>query len=116
MTNITNNGSIENIFLLIFISGNTSQCPENVKTFSLQDNSLLGQYKDSCYELIPNKRVSWKHGEQICSQRGGHLAYIRNIDDQGFVNYFLNRYSPRHAVWIGLHDTNIEGHYEWTSG
>ncbi|XP_060565000.1 lectin-like [Ruditapes philippinarum] len=82
----------------------------------MKDNSVLGQYKSSCYELIPNYRVSWSHGEQVCVQRGGHLAYIIDADEQGFVHYFLSRYSSRHAVWIGLHDTKIENHFEWTSG
>ncbi|XP_053379079.1 macrophage mannose receptor 1-like isoform X2 [Mercenaria mercenaria] len=99
-----------------YTTGNTMMCPSPVRSAALNDNAELGQYGRSCYELISRTRVSWEHGENMCRNRGGHLAHINNADEQGFVQYFMNRYSPQHAIWIGLHDTKVEGQFEWSSG
>ncbi|XP_060564992.1 C-type mannose receptor 2-like [Ruditapes philippinarum] len=99
-----------------YTDGNTNMCSASVQTAALHDSAALGQYGRSCYELILHTRVRWEHGESMCKSRGGHLAHIYSADEQGFVQYFMNRHSPQHAVWIGLHDTSVEGQFEWTTG
>ncbi|XP_045162297.2 secretory phospholipase A2 receptor-like [Mercenaria mercenaria] len=100
----------------MYTDGNTMMCQSSVQSAALNDSAALGQYKSSCYELISNIHVTWQHGESLCRDRGGHLAHIKSADEQGFMQYFMDRYSPQHAVWIGLHDTTVEGQFEWSSG
>lgn len=95
--------------------GNTQLCPSTVHHLAQKDNEILGQFERGCYELM-RTIVSWQHGEDMCQSRGGHLAHISSAQQQSFVQSFLSRHSPQHAVWIGLHDTRIEGAFEWTSG
>ncbi|XP_045161208.2 uncharacterized protein LOC123526220 [Mercenaria mercenaria] len=96
--------------------GNLHLCPYKLHQIIKIDRGILGQYDLSCYEIVPNARVAWQHAEDICQTRGGHLAYISNKQEQAFLQGFLNRYSPSHAVWIGLSDHNSEGQFKWTSG
>ena len=91
-------------------------CSSTVQHLAERDNGILGQFERGCYELIRSSYVSWQHGEDMCQSRGGHLAHISNQQQQDFIQSFLHRHSPQHAVWIGLHDTRIEGAFEWTAG
>lgn len=96
--------------------GNTQLCPEQVKRNTAVDGTVLGQYERGCYELHLNNKVSWEHGENICQANGGHLAHISNAEQQAFVEGFMQRHNPNHAVWLGLHDTISEGTFQWTAG
>ncbi|XP_053379575.1 C-type mannose receptor 2-like [Mercenaria mercenaria] len=96
--------------------GNINMCSYNLHQQAERDRGVLGQYDHSCYEIVPNAKVAWQHAEDICHSRGGHLVYISSLQEQAFIQRFLNRYSPSHAVWIGLSDHNSEGHFQWTSG
>ncbi|KAL4221428.1 hypothetical protein ACF0H5_019686 [Mactra antiquata] len=97
--------------------GNTNLCPTSVVLNSqVLDNHILGQHGRYCYELITEDKVSWSNGERICSRYGGHLAYITDADEQGYIESFMKRHYPNHAVWIGLNDLKNEEHFEWTSG
>lgn len=78
--------------------------------------AVLGQFERGCYELLLNSKVSWEHGENICQTRGGHLAHISNAQQQAFIESFMQRHNPKHAVWLGLHDTLTEGNFQWTAG
>ncbi|KAH3800988.1 hypothetical protein DPMN_154632 [Dreissena polymorpha] len=91
-------------------------CPLLVQSHARVFNYPLAQHGDSCYELQTDETVTWEHGEAICNQRGGHLVSITSAAEQAFVEAFMTRNNPNHAVWIGLHDRNVEGTYEWTSG
>ncbi|KAL4221427.1 hypothetical protein ACF0H5_019685 [Mactra antiquata] len=97
--------------------GNIALCrPNKVSYAAHHGGHVMGQHGDSCYELIRNNRVNWFDGEDKCVRNGGHLAYITNAKDQAFIQAFMKRHYPNHAVWIGLHDTNQEDVLEWTSG
>ncbi|KAL4221424.1 hypothetical protein ACF0H5_019682 [Mactra antiquata] len=100
-----------------FTDGNINLCPPPVvQNARYYTGHILGQYGKACYEIITNNKVSFEHGESICAQHGGHLAYITSAKEQAFVEAFMNRHYPNHAVWIGLHDMKNEGTFEWTSG
>lgn len=77
---------------------------------------IIAQYGKYCYELLLNSRVSWEHAENLCSYNGGHLAHVGNAKEQAFIDGLMSRHNPNHAVWLGLHDTITEGHFQWTSG
>ena len=47
---------------------------------------------------------------------GGHLVQIKDASEEGFIQWFLNKHDPRHAIWIGLYDIGHEETFKWTSG
>ena len=102
--------------MIQILTGDTSRCPNQIQLSATRDSGYLGYYKNSCYEVIPNSKVSHDHAVQMCRDRGGELVDILNSKEQAFVQSFLELYSPQHAVWIGLHDRNQENYFEWTSG
>ncbi|KAH3801005.1 hypothetical protein DPMN_154649 [Dreissena polymorpha] len=83
---------------------------------SRRNNYPLAQHGDSCYELQTDDKVIWAHSEFVCKQQGGHMVAITSETEQTFVDAFMTRYNPGHAVWIELHDRNFKGQFEWTSG
>jgi hypothetical protein len=81
-----------------------------------KDNAILSQFGHSCYELVSNVAIAWQHAEDVCKQRGGHLANIKSSLEQAFIQGFMQRYSPHSPIWIGLSDMASEGRFYWTSG
>jgi hypothetical protein len=101
---------------ITIIPGNIDLCPHKLQLQAQRDKGTLAQNDHSCYELVPNAKVSWQQAEQMCSSRDGHLVYITSSKEQNFIQNFMKRHYPDHAVWIGLTDKNTEGHFHWTSG
>ncbi|XP_060593953.1 brevican core protein-like [Ruditapes philippinarum] len=91
-------------------------CPHRLQLQAQRDHGTLAQHDQSCYELVPNEKVSWQHAEQICSSRGGYLVFITSSQEQNFIKRFMKSHFPDHAVWIGLTDQKTEGHFHWASG
>jgi hypothetical protein len=98
------------------ISGNTNLCPYGLHQQAARDKGTLAQYGHSCYELVPNSKVSWQHASDICSSRRGHLVNIISSQEQNFIQGFMMSHFPDHAVWIGLTDRHTEGRFHWESG
>ena len=82
--------------------------------YATRDNEILAQMGDSCYTLVPHK-VSWAHAEAVCSHRGGHLFHITDVSQNLYFDRWLSTHF-NHSVWLGLHDTVREEHFQWTSG
>jgi hypothetical protein len=61
------------------------------------------------YGLTPP--MTWPQAEALAVQEGGHLATIRNSQDNTWV---FQNLGPDH--WIGFNDIATEGHWEWSSG
>ena len=59
---------------------------------------------------------SWADAEAHCEGLGGHLAVIRDADDNAAVVSALNAASATGPSWIGLHDSLVEGSYAWELG
>lgn len=95
--------------------GDPSLCPLKVRQLAQQYGTTLVQHGDSCYELLHNK-VTWQHAESLCQDAEGHLAQIGSVEEQNYVQAFMQKYNPDRAVWIGLHDLNVESNFEWTNG
>jgi hypothetical protein len=108
--------SIEIFINQHLISGNTNLCPYGLHQQAARDKGTLAQYGHSCYELVPNAKVSWQHASDICSSRRGHLVYITSSQEQNFIQSFMKSHFPDHAVWIGLTDRHTEGRFHWESG
>jgi len=95
--------------------GNKGLCPYQARHLSSRYHTLLVQHEGSCYELLHGE-IAWLHAESLCQQAGGHLVHINNAQEQAYIQSLLSKYSPQQAVWIGLHDQNVEGHFQWTAG
>ena len=54
---------------------------------------------------------------QFCQSNGGHLAEIRDSDENDEVVRFLNVEDPgaEREFWIGLTDNSTEGVFKWDS-
>jgi hypothetical protein len=61
--------------------------------------------------------TDWVRAEVSALSRGGHLTTIRNQAERDFVYQTFGNYNsqPR-ELWIGLHDTDLDGTHRWTSG
>ena len=45
-----------------FYSGDVSICPHVLHQYTIEDQGALGQYGDSCYEIVPI-RTTWLKGK-----------------------------------------------------
>ena len=60
--------------------------------------------------------MSWFQAESSCNKNGGHLVQIADAREEEFITKFMKIHDSIHAVWIGLHDTDHEETFTWTSG
>jgi len=75
----------------------------------------MGFIRNGSYYTIV-KGPSWKEAEAKSVQLGGHLATIGDASENKFlVDSFPNQ-PAWYMYWIGLHDTESEGVYSWSSG
>ncbi|XP_053379580.1 brevican core protein-like isoform X2 [Mercenaria mercenaria] len=95
---------------------NVHLCGNHLINQASSEAGTLARYGHSCYEVFPNAEKTWSEAESFCHSHGGHLAHISSSQEQSFIQGFLQRYSPRHVVWIGLSDKHSEGYFQWTSG
>ena len=70
-----------------------------------------GQHNGSNYYCSYNN-YSWTNAKSLCQNNGGHLAVINDADENSFVSNFMMASS----AWIGGHDYNNEGSFEWING
>ncbi|XP_077862274.1 macrophage mannose receptor 1-like [Saccoglossus kowalevskii] len=69
-------------------------------------------FQDSCFYLGGAQgSQSWYEASDECAGLGGHLAVI----DSKALNDFLQNFGLTYS-WIGLHDVNNEGNFEWVDG
>lgn len=64
-----------------------------------------------CYELFGGG-VTWPAGESACIVLDAHLATLTSATENAFVLSKLAGAQP----WIGGHDSNSEGTFEWVTG
>ena len=98
-------------------TGNILNCPTSRIFASRSDNNVvLAQYGEYCYELKKGSSETWDSAESTCRLNGGHLVQIRNADEQNFITSFMARHYSQSGTWIGLYDKKNETNFEWTSG
>ena len=61
-------------------------------------------------------KKNWSEANAHCESLGGHLAVIRNADDNTAVTAALNAAGAEGPSWIALNDIDEEGYYEWELG
>jgi uncharacterized protein (TIGR03067 family) len=66
-------------------------------------------------EVLP-----WHRAKARCEEMGGHLAIIRNREENDFVMSLalrgITRLGPQDGVWLGATDEQKEGAWEWVDG
>ncbi|XP_049310178.1 uncharacterized protein LOC105229811 isoform X4 [Bactrocera dorsalis] len=63
--------------------------------------------------------MSWPDAEEHCVNLGGHLASIRNEQQQQVIHEILFRspgYDDQNAYWVGGSDSSYEGDFRWSDG
>jgi hypothetical protein len=59
---------------------------------------------------------TWQNAELEAVSLGGHLATIRNTNEQEFVyTNFASIGGTNRLLWIGLNDLAVKGTYQWVS-
>ncbi|XP_052372853.1 CD209 antigen-like isoform X1 [Oncorhynchus keta] len=66
------------------------------------------KFKSSLYYLSTEKK-SWTESRQDCLGRGAHLVIINSKEEQEFIH----EWSGCLEIYLGFHDTNTEGVWEW---
>ncbi|XP_054086656.1 uncharacterized protein LOC105208961 isoform X5 [Zeugodacus cucurbitae] len=63
--------------------------------------------------------MSWPDAEEHCVNLGGHLASVRNEQQQQIIHEILFRspgYDDQNAYWVGGSDSSYEGDFRWSDG
>eukprot|EP01084_Bolivina_argentea_P314334 544451_1 len=107
---------------------NISQFIERYKSDELEivcntasSNTTLNKYTYALF--VHPDYIYWDDAELYCQQHcNSHLASIHSNEDfeqiKDRISQTIGRppYWAARYVWIGLHDKNIEGKFEWTDG
>jgi hypothetical protein len=62
------------------------------------------------YAITPP--MTWQEAESLAVLEGGHLATIRNANEQAWIEQQFGVQSQ----WFGFNDKAVEGQWEWSSG
>lgn len=71
----------------------------------------MGEYKGHQY-YCSKEKATWPAAKAIAENNGGYLAVINDLTESNMLGTFL----ANQNAFIGLHDTNNEGEYEWVNG
>uniref|UniRef100_G1KTH1 C-type lectin domain-containing protein n=1 Tax=Anolis carolinensis TaxID=28377 RepID=G1KTH1_ANOCA len=69
------------------------------------------EFGDSCY-YFSDTTEQWENAKKICAAVNSHLIIINSNTEQNFVVQKIKQTS----VWLGLHDTEVEGTWRWVDG
>ncbi|RUS85257.1 hypothetical protein EGW08_006958 [Elysia chlorotica] len=81
------------------------------------DNFYLQEYNGYCFSFIVNFKRTFDEASKQCAQDGGTLAMPKNKDLNDFLqNTAFDSYGSIDELWIGLHDKQKEGEFQWVDG
>ncbi|XP_061424835.1 collectin-12-like [Lethenteron reissneri] len=75
-------------------------CPDRWKIFG-----------GHCY-LLTLRRKSWADANSTCRNLGGYLAIVTSIEEKDWLAFV----GKRRSYYLGLHDSVVEGRWEWVDG
>ncbi|XP_075926168.1 uncharacterized protein LOC116946704 isoform X2 [Petromyzon marinus] len=75
-------------------------CPDHWKIFG-----------GHCY-LLTLRRKSWDDANSNCRELGGYLAIVTSIEEKDWLVFV----GKRRSYYLGLHDSVVEGRWEWVDG
>ncbi|KAK7089496.1 hypothetical protein V1264_025029 [Littorina saxatilis] len=70
-------------------------------------------YKDSCYIVIADEQP-WTEAQVVCETLNGYLVTISTSGEDSAV-YQLVKNAKYKRAWIGLHDLERQGHFQWVT-
>jgi hypothetical protein len=67
--------------------------------------------------MLFRNEISWQAARDDCLAIGAHLVVIETPAEQVVVGVLAGDFAPaRPDSWIGAHDLNVEGTFEWVNG
>jgi len=73
---------------------------------------IISPQNGHAYYLLSSSK--WTEAEAMAVSMGGHLATIRDAQEDAWVFSTFTNYADR--MWIGLSDAQVEGTFVWSSG
>ncbi|XP_038076947.1 macrophage mannose receptor 1-like [Patiria miniata] len=73
-------------------------------------------YGESCYKFEDQTAATRDAALAMCQTYGGGLVVITDKYEQSVITSQMGKQLFYKHSWIGLHDRNIKGFYEWESG
>ncbi|CAB1326932.1 unnamed protein product [Coregonus sp. 'balchen'] len=64
---------------------------------------------NSSWYFLSTEKKSWTESRQDCLGRGAHLVIINSRAEQEFIHQWVGCLN----IYLGFHDTNTEGVWEW---
>ncbi|XP_034561136.1 lactose-binding lectin l-2-like [Notolabrus celidotus] len=85
-----------------------------------QESNSCGAYwtnfNGRCYKYVAT-HMTWADAEIHCVSQGSNLVSIGSMEEQNFVKTLIKNFDPAEGrAWIGLSDTQREGHWMWSDG
>ncbi|XP_060556676.1 hepatic lectin-like [Ruditapes philippinarum] len=72
------------------------------------------RYGEKCFQFYTDSRITWFEARDTCRSIGGELARIGNKRENNFIKNTIKRSYPV-SYWFGLHDTQSENFWQWSS-
>ncbi len=106
-----------------------TDCDDGDKNIHPRANDTYGDGKDSncddrdCesgttgdvhFSVCPDNRT-WEQARTECESNGDDLASVQGEEEQAFIEILASAVDAEN-LWIGFHDQNNEGSFEWTDG
>ena len=110
-----------NTCLGLICSNNSSQIASNRANVlaSIEQNSdvvIDGSYSErGCSAYVLVKGPSWKEAEENANKLNGHLATVKDVEENKFIESIANN-EKLGLLWIGLKVNEDSGKWEWSSG
>jgi Lectin C-type domain len=81
----------------------------------LASGPVVNPVNHHTYMLL--RPTNWERAEKLAEKLGGHLATIRNQQEEDWIfNTFGDYGGERRLLWIGLNDLDNRFHFSWASG
>ncbi|XP_017574067.1 C-type lectin domain family 4 member E-like [Pygocentrus nattereri] len=72
-------------------------------------------FMQKCY-LFVSERKDWMSSQYLCLSVGGHLATVKNEEEQKFLCRKAEDFSQGDSYWLGLANMNPDGAWLWVDG
>jgi hypothetical protein len=101
-----------------FDPGDPHPLRESEKTLAMDQlatGPIVNPSNHHTYLLL--RPANWERSEQLAEKLGGHLATVRNQQEEDWIFKTFGWYGgTRRLLWIGLNDLDNRFHFSWASG
>jgi len=91
-------------------------CEAIVCPNGLPHTTLMAVYNKRCLQFVSAEKY-WDDARDYCWQNSGHMVIISDWQTNEFIVKTLNdlKQWKNRGVWIGLHDENVDLHWQWVT-